>query len=172
IQSGINESGLESMPVVLAEGVASITGGAWPFFAPFIGALGAFVAGSNTVSNLTFSQCQWSTANTINVSPEITTAAQAAGSAGGNTIAIHNIVAASATVGLLNREGDIFRKTAWIALYYCMGVGSVAYLAIHGFGLHLGTDYASIMILGPITSRFLAVRRGASKNEQVKISQR
>ena len=171
IQSGINESGLESMPVVLAEGVASITGGAWPFFAPFIGALGAFVAGSNTVSNLTFSQFQWSTANTINVSPEITTAAQAAGGAGGNTIAIHNIVAASATVGLLNREGDIFRKTAWIALYYCMGVCSVAYLAIHGFGLNLGTVAATILLLALIGLGFLAVRRGSSKNKQVKIAQ-
>ena len=39
----------------LANGAASLAGGTWPFFSPWIGALGAFVAGSNTVSNLTFS---------------------------------------------------------------------------------------------------------------------
>ncbi len=160
IQSGINDSDLESMPVVLAEGVASVTGPAWSFFAPFIGALGAFVAGSNTVSNLTFSQFQWSTANTIGVSPEITTAAGAVGGAGGNTISIHNIVAASATVGLLNREGDIIRKTVWIALYYSVAAGSVAYLLIHGFGFNLGTLAVTILILALVILGYTAFRRG------------
>src|SRR5699024_5552296 len=61
IRSCIHGLGLESNPVVFGEGVASVAGPAWSFFAPFIGALGAFVAGSNTVSNLTFSQFQWST---------------------------------------------------------------------------------------------------------------
>ena len=56
IQSGpaLNESGLSSMPVTLAEGAALVSGSAWPVIAPWIGALGAFIAGSNTVSNLTF----------------------------------------------------------------------------------------------------------------------
>src|SRR5690606_6338349 len=56
INSGpaFNNTGLPSMPLTLAEGAASLAGGAWPLFAPWIGALGAFIAGSNTVSNLTF----------------------------------------------------------------------------------------------------------------------
>ena len=167
IQSGINESGLESMPVLLAEGAASVAGESWPFFAPFIGALGAFIAGSNTVSNLTFSQFQWSTANTIGVSPETITAAQAAGGAGGNTITIHNIVAASATVGLLNREGDIIRKTVWVCLYYCIGAGSVAFLAINGFGLNFGTATLLLLLITLATMAYLAVRRGDSKAVKV-----
>lgn len=163
IQSSINESGLDSMPVVLAQAAATVAGDTWPFFAPFIGALGAFVAGSNTVSNLTFSQFQWSTANTLGISPETVTAGGAAGGAGGNTIAIHNIVAASATVGLLNREGDIIRKTVWICLYYCIGAGSVAYLAINGFGLNFGTFTLLLLLLGLAALAYLAVRRGSSK---------
>ncbi|GAB3054363.1 L-lactate permease [Sediminivirga luteola] len=163
IQSGSNESGLDSMPVVLAQGVATMAGDSWPFFAPFIGALGAFVAGSNTLANLTFAQFQWSTANTIGVSPETVVAAQAAGGAGGNPIAIHNIVAASATVGLFNREGDIIRKTAWITLYYCIAAGSVAYLAIHGFGLNIGTGALILLIAGLIGLGFWAVRRGDAR---------
>ena len=43
---------LASMPIVLAEGVSSAVGQAWPMFAPLIGSMGAFVAGSNTVSNI------------------------------------------------------------------------------------------------------------------------
>src|SRR5699024_1102174 len=97
IQSGpaLNESGLSSMPVTLAEGAALVSGSAWPVIAPWIGALGAFIAGSNTVSNLTFSQFQYSTGVAIGLErPELIVATQAIGGAGGNPIAIHNIVAA------------------------------------------------------------------------------
>nr|WP_157323406.1 L-lactate permease [Nesterenkonia alkaliphila] len=167
IQSGANESGLESMPVVLAQGVANVAGDTWPFFAPFIGALGAFVAGSNTLANLTFTQFQWSTANTIGASPETVAAAGAAGGAGGNPIAIHNIVAASATVGLFNREGDIIRKTVWITLYYCMAVGSVAFLAVNGFGLNFGTGTLILLIAGLVALGYWAVRRGDSRAVQL-----
>ena len=44
---------------MLADGVATFAGAAWPIFAPFIGGLGAFVAGSNTVSNMMFSLFQF-----------------------------------------------------------------------------------------------------------------
>lgn len=56
---------LASMPIVLAEGVSSAVGQAWPMFAPLIGSMGAFVAGSNTVSNMMFSLFQFSTAEQI-----------------------------------------------------------------------------------------------------------
>lgn len=166
IQSGANESGLESMPVVLAQGVASVAGDTWPFFAPFIGALGAFVAGSNTVSNLTFAQFQWSAASEIGVSQETVVAAQAVGGAGGNTIAIHNIVAASATVGLLNREGDVIRKTIWVCLYYSIAAGTIAYLVIHGFGLNFGTFALLIFLIALTALTYGAVRRGDSRAVQ------
>lgn len=139
IQSRINEADLDSMPVVLAQGVAEIAGQSWPVFSPWIGALGAFIAGSNTVSNLTFAQFQWSTGTEIGVPPEKVVAIQAVGGAGGNPVAIHNIVAASATVGLLGREGDLIRKTILVTTYYCLAAGAVGYLLIHGFGLNIGT---------------------------------
>ncbi|MFI7744926.1 L-lactate permease, partial [Kocuria rhizosphaericola] len=158
IQSGpaLNDSGLSSMPVTLAEGAAAISGSSWPLIAPWIGALGAFVAGSNTVSNLTFSQFQFSTGAAIGLErPELVVAAQAVGGAGGNPIAIHNIVAASATVGLLGREGDLLRKTIIVTTYYCLAGGAVAYLFIHGLGLNLGT----IMLVLLITGLALLARR-------------
>ncbi|HET8795717.1 MAG TPA: L-lactate permease [Arthrobacter sp.] len=150
IQSGpaLNDSGLPSMPVVLAEGAAAVAGDSWPVIAPWIGALGAFIAGSNTVSNLTFSQFQFSTGVAIGAPPETVVAAQAVGGAGGNPIAIHNIVAASATVGLLGREGDLLRKTIIITTYYCLGAGTLAYLFIHGLGLNLGTAMLVLLLAG------------------------
>ena len=146
----LNASGLSSMPVTLAEGAAAVSGSSWPF----IGALGAFVAGSNTVSNLTFSQFQFSTGNAIGVNPEQVVVAQAVGGAGGNPIAIHNIVAASATVGLLGREGDLLRKTILVTLYYCFAAGSISFIFIYGLGFNLG----SIMLVLLMTTLGLIVR--------------
>jgi lactate permease len=141
INSGpnFNASGLESMPITLAEGAASLAGGAWPFFAPWIGALGAFIAGSNTVSNLTFSLFQFATAESIGVYPALVVAAQAVGGAAGNMIAVHNVVAAAATVGLMGQEGAILRKTIFPMLYYCLLAGSLVFVLANGIGLNLGT---------------------------------
>jgi lactate permease len=136
---GFNSSGLESMPLMLAEGSAALAGSAWPFFAPWIGALGAFVAGSNTVSNLTFALFQFATAQNIGVTPSVVVAAQAVGGAAGNMITVHNVVAASATVGLLGREGALLRKTIVPMCYYCLITGSLAFVWVNGVGLNLGT---------------------------------
>ena len=160
IRSGaaFNTSDLASMPVVLAEGAAAVAGANWPLFSPFIGALGAFVAGSNTVSNLTFSQFQFSTGAQIGVPPEQVVATQAVGGAGGNPIAIHNIVAASATVGLLGREGDLIRKTVLVTLYYCLAAGSIGFMMAYGIGLNLGT-ITFVLMLTAIAAIVVWMRR-------------
>jgi lactate permease len=133
INSGVNEMGFLSMPVVLAEWVASNVGKIWPLFAPSIGALGAFIAGSNTVSNLMFSLFQFGIAQKLMISGSITVALQSVGAAAGNMIAIHNVVAASATVGLLGQEGATLRKTILPTLYYVIMVGFLGLIAIYGF---------------------------------------
>ena len=68
INSGINAAGYASMPLAMAQWVASNVGHVWPFFAPFIGGLGAFIAGSNTVSNMTFSAFQNGVAQALKLS--------------------------------------------------------------------------------------------------------
>ena len=62
-------------------------------------------------------------------------ALQAVGAAAGNMIAIHNIVAASATVGYLNREGLVLRKTIIPTLYYVFVVGLLGLLAMNFLGI-------------------------------------
>lgn len=131
INSGINAAELSSMPIAMAEWAAANVGAVWPLLAPSIGALGAFIAGSNTISNLMFSLFQFSIAEQLAVSGTMVVALQAVGAAAGNMIAIHNIVAAAATVGLLGREGALLRKTAIPTLYYVVAAGLLGLLAIY-----------------------------------------
>jgi lactate permease len=150
INSGpnFNASGLQSMPLTLAEGAASMAGSAWPFFAPWIGALGAFIAGSNTVSNLTFSLFQFATAQNIGAIPEVVVAAQAVGGAAGNMITVHNIVAAAATVGLMGKEGLLIRMTIFPMTYYCLLAGALAFIWVSGVGFNLGTIVLAALLVG------------------------
>jgi len=135
INSGVNLADLPSMPRAMAQLVASSVGDVYPFFAPAVGALGAFIAGSNTVSNLMLAQFQFDTAGLIGVSGAMLVAVQAVGAAAGNMIAIHNVVAASATVGLLGREGQTIRLTIIPTLYYLVMAGIITMVAIHFLGV-------------------------------------
>jgi lactate permease len=140
INSGVNAyeyaggGNLPSMPIVMATWVADNVGGVWPLFAPSIGALGAFIAGSNTVSNLMFSLFQHGVAAQLAMSGAVIVALQAVGAAAGNMIAIHNVVAASAAVGLLGQEGSTLRKTVLPTLYYLAAVGILGLVVIYIVG--------------------------------------
>ena len=127
IHSGGGHAGFAEMPIALANGVENLTGAAWPLFAPLIGGIGAAVAGSNTVSNMMFSLFQFEVGLRIQVDPVWIVALQAVGGAAGNTICVHNVVAASAVVGLLGQEGAIIRKTAVVFVYYIILAGFIGY---------------------------------------------
>ena len=127
INSSGGAAGYEQMPIALAEGVANVAGNAWPFFSTFIGGLGAFVAGSNTVSNMMFSLFQFGVGERILVDPTWIVALQAVGGASGNIICVHNVVAASAVAGLVGKEGAVIRKTLLPFCYYALMTGSIGY---------------------------------------------
>jgi lactate permease len=135
INSDVNGAGFFSMPIAMAEWVATNVGLIWPMFAGVTGAMGAFIAGSNTVSNLMFSAFQYGVADRLMISGVFIVALQAVGAAAGNMIAIHNVVAASATVGLLGREGATLRKTILPTIYYLLVIGILGLLAVHVFGV-------------------------------------
>jgi lactate permease len=122
--------GMEKMPVVLASGVAAFAGQSWTVFSAVIGALGAFIAGSNTFSNMMFSLFQFTTALKIGLIPGIIVALQAVGGAAGNMICIHNVVAASAVVGLVGKEGLIIRKTLLPMIYYLIVAALAGFLLL------------------------------------------
>ena len=127
INSGV-PGGLDKMPVILASGAAALVGQGWTAFAAVIGAMGAFIAGSNTFSNMMFSLFQFTTALKIGLLPTIIVALQAGGGAAGNMICIHNVVAASAVVGLSGKEGPIIRKTLIPMTYYLIAAGLIGFL--------------------------------------------
>lgn len=132
INSGVNYSDLASMPVMTANFAANAVGDAFPALSATVGALGAFIAGSNTVSNMMFSQFQFEAAQTLGISSVVVIALQAVGAAAGNMIAIHNVVAASATVGLLGREGAILRKTIIPTFYYLVMTSVIGMVLVYG----------------------------------------
>ncbi len=113
--------GERSCAAILGHGLASIGGGAWQFAAVYLGALGTFFSGSNTVSNLTFGGIQEATAATLGLSRTTILSLQSAGGAMGNMVCIHNIVAVCSILGLQNEEGRILRQTFWpLVLYGCI----------------------------------------------------
>ena len=137
------------MPLALAEGIAVLAGSAWPFFATFIGGFGAFVAGSNTISNMMFSLFQYGVGTRIGVDPTWIVALQAVGGAAGNIICVHNVVTAAAVVGLVGKEGSIIRKTLLPFAFYALLAGSLGYSIVwtskEGW-LNAGTIVAGMLV--------------------------
>jgi lactate permease len=127
INSGRVE-GVESMLVILSDLTADIAGGVYPFFAALVGAFGAFIAGSNTVSDILFGTFQFNAAQNIGVPTQIVVGAQAVGGAIGNLVAIHNVVAALAVVGLVGEEGRVIRLELIPLTYYAIMTGLLTLL--------------------------------------------
>ena len=102
-------------------------GDAWPWIAPAVGALGSFVTGSATASNVLFTSLQAQTALALGLPVATLLAAQGFGAAVGNIVCPHNVVAGAATVGLAGREGEVLRRTLLPCLaYLALGGAAVA----------------------------------------------
>jgi len=163
INSDGGAAGFDRMPIELADGVAALAGSAWPLFATFIGGLGAFVAGSNTVSNMMFSSFQFGVGQRIGVDPTWVVALQAVGGAAGNMICVHNVVAASAVVGMLGREGLVIRRTFFPFVYYALFTGAVGYFLLWSESLgalNAGSYIAAAIILAAIVTIWRGTRVG------------
>jgi len=124
---------LASMVDTLANQLRLVTGHYWLWLAPAIGALGAFLTGSSTVSNLLFGPLQLSANQALGYAQPVLIVGQLVGSAFGNIFAISNILAAMATVGLTSGEGQIFRYllavTIGFLLLFAFLLGGLAWLA-------------------------------------------
>jgi lactate permease len=128
ICSSYNPLGYESMLVVMAKSIAGIIGRFWGFISPFIGAFGAFISGSNTVSNMIFGLFQWSAAGEVGISKSITLSLQAVGGSLGVGICIAKVVAACTTAGIVGKEGRVIRVTFIPTLIYATAVGIIGLL--------------------------------------------
>ena len=84
---------------VLAEGIVSVLGVGYAFFAPIVGLLGAFMTSSNMASNILFAEFQMTTAELLGLSVPGILGAQTAGGAIGSAICPGNIVLGTSTTG-------------------------------------------------------------------------
>ena len=78
---------------------------------------------------------------------------QSVGGAMGNMICVHNVVAASAVVGLVGKEGAVIRLTLLPFTYYALLPGSIGYLIVwysEKGVLNAGTVIALLIALGAI----------------------
>ncbi|PID31655.1 lactate permease [Candidatus Saccharibacteria bacterium] len=132
--SAHNTANLVAMPAFIAEQLAAVFAGAWVLVAPVVGALGAFIAGSSTVSALTMAGIQYAVALSSGMPTDLVLAQQLSGSAAGNMIAIHNIIGASAVVGIYHQEGNIIRRLLPVVGVY-IAIGVVAACLLLSVGL-------------------------------------
>ncbi len=118
------------MTAILAEGISKVfTQNLFPFISPFIGAVGAFITGSNNNSNVLFAALQMKTAELLGLSVPLILGAQSAGGALGSMMAPAKVILGCATVGLEGREGQVIGK-----------------ILIYGFGL--------VFLIGALTLIF------------------
>lgn len=97
------------MTSTLARGMAGGMGSVFPVVSPWIGALGAFMTGSNTNSNVVFAALQLRTAQLLQLPVEWILAAQTAGAALASVMAPAKVVVGACTAGMEGKEGDVIR---------------------------------------------------------------
>ena len=118
---------------------------AFIIISPFIGVLGSFVSGSNTVSNTLFTNLQFETAAGVGVSTVFAVAMQTVGGAVGNITCINNAVAASATLGISGKEGKLIKINFPAMLIYTLGVVAVFLIAHFLLGLNPDPKVAEVI---------------------------
>jgi len=121
------------MTRILAEGVADAVGDAYPLVSPFIGALGAFMTGSNTNSNVVFGSFQRDAATILGLNVLIILAAQTAGAAVGSVFAPAKVIVGASTVGLGGKEGPVLKKVMIYGVALVAAVSVITWLALIWF---------------------------------------
>lgn len=123
----------DSMLIVMAKTAAGLVGSGWYLVSPLVGILGAFIAGSATVSDIMFGGLQFSAAQQAGIPVIPILGLQAIGAAAGNMICVHNVVAVLTTVGLVGKEGRVIKNNLKVALSYGLIAGIVTFIIIRMF---------------------------------------
>jgi lactate permease len=125
-QSGMTEA--------LAQGLADAVGQGFPLFAPWIGAIGAFMTGSNTNSNVVFAGLQMRTAELLSYSISSILAGQTAGAALASVAAPTKVIVGTSTAGMEGKEGEVLRAlfgyTALLVMFISLMTGLTSLLGL------------------------------------------
>lgn len=99
------------MTSLIARGISeAINRSLYPAVSPFLGALGAFLTGSNSNSNILFGVIQKESAQLLNLSVPLILAGQNAGASFASVMSPAKLIVSCTTVGLANQEGIVLRK--------------------------------------------------------------
>jgi lactate permease len=104
------------------------TGRAFPLLAPFLGWLGVLMTGSDTSANALFGKLQEVTATKLGIDPVITVAANTSGGVCGKMISPQSLTVATASVGLVGKESEIFRFTLKHSIILTGAIAVLVYL--------------------------------------------
>ena len=103
---------------ILAMGLSNLVSSTlYPAITPFIGALGAFISGSNNNSNILFTKLHLQTAQFMGLNVYLILAAQSAGGALGSIFAPAKVIVGCSTVGLVGKEGQVLKKLIRYGLF-------------------------------------------------------
>lgn len=139
LASVMNHSG---MIAALAAGLVAVTGSFYPLFAPLIGAVGTFVTGSDTSSNILFAKLQANVAGQLGFTGTGTylgvdggradwlVASNTTGATGGKMISPQSIAIATAACDMQGEDNAILRKALPYALGYIIIGGLMVYFGI------------------------------------------
>lgn len=111
----------------------TITGYAFPFISPFLGWLGVFITGSDTSSNALFCNMQRVTADSMDLNPVLTVAANSTGGVAAKMISPQNLVVATSSTGLTGKESDLFRFALPHSLFFVFIVATITLLQAYVF---------------------------------------
>ena len=137
LASVMNYSG---MITSIASGLVAVTGDFYPLVAPMIGAIGTFVTGSDTSSNILFAKLQAHVANQLGMTGTDTffgvegsqsnwlVAANTTGATGGKMISPQSIAIATASCNMEGKDGEILRSAIPYAVLYIVLGGIMVYL--------------------------------------------
>jgi lactate permease len=121
---------LSGMTYTLAVGLSQVLEPIFPFLAPYIGLLGAFMTGSNTNSNVVFAALQQQTATLLNLPVALILAAQTTGGSLGSMLAPAKIIVGCSTAGLSGEEGRVLRRTIIYGVMIAAVIGIVVWIAV------------------------------------------
>jgi len=111
--------------------LAALSGKAYPLIAPGLGAIGTFVTGSDTASNILLGELQRETAKRIGADVHWICASNTSGATAGKMISPQSISVAAATVGLQSEERAIVRTTFLYCAGYSILLGLLVFAVNH-----------------------------------------
>jgi lactate permease len=128
---------------LLAYDISNVAGGLYPAAAVLIGAIGAFITGTNLGANQLFATMHMAAAENLGINQIMTFASNNAGGSLGNMICPNNVTAACATVGLMGQENKVMKRVVLMFIICCVlyMVLSMLYVYLIFPGITVGSGH-------------------------------